>query len=583
MIEPFDSHAHQSNDLKKGPESRPDGYDILIVEDDPDDAVLLIEELRRAGLELGRHRRVDDPESFRSALDERSWHLVLSDHRLPHFSPEQALRILSELDLDTPVIVISGVVSEEVASEIMDLGASDFLRKDDLARLVPAIRREIRVADNRRLARRSERDRLRTRRHLTMLHDVDRAILQPGSTDETITSVLELLARFLESDRTLFVRIDPMVVSRSTIVADIERGSEGEFVRRTPSSEPFDVSDLMALLDKKRSARLSEPISSLPILATFLHGEESNQEAEITTVRGDDRLLGFLLSIGEIGDEIGEDRRMILLDVANQLGLAIERHLLQRRIERHAADLEQRVADRTRELEQANKELETFTHSISHDLREPLRTIRSFVELLADDLDRGRDDDIEHYVERIKKASRKMDLLVRDLIAYSQIRSIALQIWPVDLQASVERLTRQKADAIVRTGAAVEVIRPLPRVTADQNLVDTVLGALLDNGLLYAGMGRSPKITIRAETTPEAIRLRVDDDGPGIDPKYHERIFEIFERLETNESSEGNGIGLALVQKAMEQMGGSCGVDSDGSTGSSFWVEWPKRVGHADR
>jgi signal transduction histidine kinase len=243
--------------------------------------------------------------------------------------------------------------------------------------------------------------------------------------------------------------------------------------------------------------------------------------------------------------------------------------------------LEERVRARTKELEERNQELETFAYSISHDLRSPLRAMEGFSHALLDDYGDRLDATGREHAERVVAAARAMDRLIDDLLAYSQLTRTELDLAPLDL-GRVLKASLQPLDAEVRSrNARVTIGDSLPAVLGHGPTLTQVLANLLANGLKFVPPDRTPDVRVHAERRDGGgcVRLWVEDNGIGIAPEHHERIFRVFERLHRAADYPGTGIGLAIVRKAMERMGGSVGVESELGRGSRFWIELPRWEG----
>ena len=237
--------------------------------------------------------------------------------------------------------------------------------------------------------------------------------------------------------------------------------------------------------------------------------------------------------------------------------------------------LEERVIERTRQLEDINAELDAFGYSVSHDLRAPLRAMDGFATALLEDYGDALGDRGQNYAQRIADAARRMDLLIQDLLAYSRLSRGELRPEPLRL-ADVVREALQGLDADIRArSATVEVVEPLGRVAAHRETLRSVLTNLVSNGIKFVPPGVRPRVRIGSEARDGMERLWVEDNGIGIDPRYHATIFSVFERLHGVETYPGTGIGLAIVRRGTERMGGRAGVDSTPGAGARFWVELP--------
>jgi signal transduction histidine kinase len=243
------------------------------------------------------------------------------------------------------------------------------------------------------------------------------------------------------------------------------------------------------------------------------------------------------------------------------------------RVEESQAVLETKVRERTEELRERNDELETYAHSISHDLRAPLRAMHGFSQALLEDCAPQLDDVGKDYAERVVAGARRMDALIQDLLAYSRASRSDMELANVPLDDAVHDALAQVEGDVAATGGSVTVSPDLPTVRAHRVALVQSVANLLANGLKFMPKGRAPALRVRAERSNGVTRLWVEDNGIGIDPAHHERVFGVFERLHQSENYPGTGIGLAIVRKSVERMGGRVGVLSEPGAGSRFWIE----------
>jgi signal transduction histidine kinase len=168
-----------------------------------------------------------------------------------------------------------------------------------------------------------------------------------------------------------------------------------------------------------------------------------------------------------------------------------------------------------------------------------------------------------------------MDTIIQDLLGYSRLSRAEMQLVELSLDDMVSDVMMHHQAVIKQSGAIVSVQRPLPNVCADQTGLFQALSNLVSNSLKFTQPNQPPQISIRSEQSGRGVRLWVEDQGIGIDPRHHERIFQLFERLHSNADYPGTGIGLSLVRKAVTRMGGNCGVESAPNAGSRFWIDFP--------
>jgi PAS domain S-box-containing protein len=237
-------------------------------------------------------------------------------------------------------------------------------------------------------------------------------------------------------------------------------------------------------------------------------------------------------------------------------------------------ELERRVEERTASLSEAIKQLEEFSHTVSHDLRAPLRGILTYSTILLDDHGKALSAESASYVRRIADNAGRLDRMVTDVLAYSKAVRGEQPTAPVSLVDLVTALLTSLR-ALQPPGTQIEV-GPLFDVMAHAPSLSQAVENLLGNALKFVRAGVPPKIRIWSEVRGSRVRLWVEDNGIGIPPAHQGRIFAIFERVHAHLPYEGSGVGLAIVKKAVSRSGGEVGVESDGLNGSRFWIELPK-------
>lgn len=247
------------------------------------------------------------------------------------------------------------------------------------------------------------------------------------------------------------------------------------------------------------------------------------------------------------------------------------------RLRRLNAELERRVAERTAELQSKNSELETFTYSVSHDLKAPLRGIDGYSRLLQEEYADRLDTEGLHFLQSIRQAVEHMSLLIDDLLAYSRLERRNLAIHPVDPARLIQAILSEYAAEINRRKIQVEVNLPFTRVLHDNESLFQALHNLIENAIKFTRDTPQPRIEIGGQESPDAHILWVRDNGPGFEMRYHDRIFDIFQRLKRSEDFPGTGIGLAIVRKAMERVDGKAWAESAPGEGSAFFIQIPKR------
>ncbi len=244
----------------------------------------------------------------------------------------------------------------------------------------------------------------------------------------------------------------------------------------------------------------------------------------------------------------------------------------QKRLKTHAAELEAKVQERTVELRESVAELETFSYSLSHDMRAPLRTIQSYSEIVLEDFDAELPAEAAGHLKRVVAAANRMDRLIRDVLTLARTARSEFVVEPVDVEEVVRDVLQERSDIDV-PDASIEVVRPLDPVMAQPALLFQCIANYLDNAVKFVAPGVRPMVRIHSETTGDRVRLCVTDNGIGIDPEEQKKLFEIFKRLDSAKGYFGTGLGLAIVRRATKRMGGSPGVRSTPGLGSTFWIE----------
>lgn len=255
--------------------------------------------------------------------------------------------------------------------------------------------------------------------------------------------------------------------------------------------------------------------------------------------------------------------------VSRQLAAQNER-LQQEIAERIQA--ETKVIERTAQLVAANQELEAFSYSVSHDLRAPLRTIRGFAERLRADRSLGADESGRGCLNAIIETSARMGKLIEDLLLFASTGQGADRIVAVPLAPLLGHVISEFAERIAKAGARVEILEPLATPLGDATLIGQILTNLLDNALTYRCLSSTPAIRISAEFDGSDVVIQIADNGIGIEPEYHQKIFHAFQRLHGNEEYPGTGLGLAIVAKAARLMKADVSVESALGQGSIFSV-----------
>jgi len=290
-----------------------------------------------------------------------------------------------------------------------------------------------------------------------------------------------------------------------------------------------------------------------------------------------DRLKGYSLGAVDylflpVIPEVLKAKVTVFVELARQ----------KRLIQRQAENLALHNQEQTRQLEmiqklnedlqEANRELEAFSYTVSHDLRAPLRALKGYTDILLEDYGPKLEATAKEYLSNLERAVVRMDALTRDLLSYSRIVRQQIELEPVCVDAVCREVTAMNP-ALQPPNTEMVVPPDLLPVRAHPTLLGQCLANLLDNAAKFVAPGVTPRIHIRTEPRGDRVRIWVEDNGVGIEPAHHQKIFGIFERVGNLKTNQGTGIGLAIVARAAQRMGGICGVESSAGNGSRFWIE----------
>ena len=289
------------------------------------------------------------------------------------------------------------------------------------------------------------------------------------------------------------------------------------------------------------------------------------------------RITTPLRQVTEAAEAVAELRHVAPIEVNrdDEIGrLADSFNVMTERVEEARHDLERRVDDRTAELTAVNRELESFSYSVSHDLRAPLRAIVGFVQILEEDHGASLQPEARRSLDRIKANATRMGQLIDDLLTFARIGRTPLTRQRIDLN----HLARTVADeALAAAAHPVElVIEPLPPCVGEPVLLQQVLANLISNAVKFTARSAHPRITIGSTTNGETIYF-VRDNGAGFDERFADKLFGVFQRLHRTVEFEGTGVGLAIVQRIINRHGGRVWAEGRVNGGATFYFTVPPK------
>jgi len=498
---------------------------VLIVEDSDDDATMLLEELRRGGFEVV-HRRVQTAEAMRAALMEQPWDVIMSDYSMPTFTGPGALAVLKETGIDTPLIIASGTIGEETAVEALRAGAADFLVKDRLARLIPAIERETREAEDRRARRAAEAALAQEKaRKQFALEAAGVGIWELDIPSGTLywSGVLEQLHGL------------PVGAFEGTFDAFIER---------------IHADDRQRVLDG--------------ISESLRHQLNSRLEYRTTWPDGS---IHWIADVGRtIYSEAGEPVRAIGVGIDITPQKTLEEQF------RQAQKLEA---------------IGGLAAGVAHDFNNLLTIVGGYCELLTERL--AEDGEALKDLEQIRHATTSATALTRQLLAFSRRQILAPRLVDLndalsDSRKMLRRLVEENVQVDFRLADGLAPIHVDPGQIEQVllNLVINARDAMPDGGVVTIETNSAIVDETFARTHLEVqsgsyVLMAVSDTGGGMSPEVQARLFEPF--FTTKERGRGTGLGLATVYGIVKQSGGHIWVYSEVGIGTTFKVYWPVASG----
>jgi PAS domain S-box-containing protein len=406
---------------------------------------------------------------------------------------------------------------------------------------------------------------------LEALNRVARIVSGSLELDEVYDGFVAELRRLMPVDRTSITRIDE-ARENWTIV---RQWTTVEPTLRPGSWHPLEGSVFRELV------QTGKPLLESPIdpdgrwVESPLLRDEGMQSRIIVPLVVKDRVTGTVSVAALSPQAFSEADLDMVVPLAAQLALAIENVRLYEKEREYGALLEQRVTERTAELEDANQELEAFSYSVSHDLRAPLRAVDGFSRILLEDHASALDVDARRYLDLVRSSTQQMGRLIDELLAFSRLSRQELVRHPIQ-PASLARQALEQLEP-ERAGRSVEIeIEDLPEAKADTTLVRQVYANLLANALKFTRQSSPARIVVGSKVENGETVYFVRDNGVGFDMAYVGKLFGVFQRLHRSEDYEGTGVGLAIVQRIIHRHGGRAWAEGAVDQGATVFFTLPE-------
>ncbi len=508
---------------------------ILIVDDHESNVYLLEQMLRGAGYTAVTSTM--DPFAVLELHRLHRYSLILLDLQMPGLDGFQIMESLKEIEKGgyLPVLVQTGLPNHRL--QALKAGAKDFVSKPlDLAEVLARVHNMIEV---RLLHAEAER---RTEQAEKREEEIRASELNYRRLFETAQEGILIL----EAESGRVTDANPFLIKLLGLSSNEIIGHAFEKLR--PFQNTDSIQELRNLLEKDGYVRFE----NLPLETTS--GRKISVEF-VAHVYAAGKTKLIQCNIHDVTEQKDAQEEIL--------------HLNQ--------TLEQRVIDRTAELEDANKELQAFSYSVSHDLRAPLRHILGFVDLLKKKAGASLSEENQSYLTTIGDAAKRMGELIDNLLTFSRFGRASLQKTDVNLNELVAETLKDCQEETKRRNISWD-IHPLARVKADRALLRMVLTNLISNAVKFTGTRPEPKIEIGWAPNGENETVTfIRDNGAGFNPRYTEKLFGVFQRLHSREEFEGTGIGLANVQRIIHRHGGRVWAEGVVDGGATFYFSIPKK------
>ncbi len=434
-----------------------------------------------------------------------------------------ALQLVRQSGLDIPFIFISGIIGEDAAVQALTRGATDYVLKQNLSRLVPAVNRALFEADVKR-ERRKAAEELR-------------------ASEERFRTVVE----------------NSPIIIFSLGRDGVFKSSQGNGLKKL-GLRSGELVGKSIFEDCKCNPLLIQNFKKAIAGEVFIGFDEEKGfifETRWTPIKGKD---------GEVDRVIG-----VSVDITERRQAEIALHESENRLKQLNAELKNTIE----KLAVANKELESFSYSVAHDLRNPLRVISGFTDFLIEDYTERLDEEGRGYLEKIKNGIKRLNSIIDDMLVLSKISMQEIEIVNLDLSEMARLVINELSSANPNRKVAVSIQNGL-KVRADARLMSVTLGNLLGNAWKYTGKTEHPEIEFGAFEKDGARIFFVKDNGVGFDMRQVDKLFVPFQRLHSENEFKGTGVGLTIVERAISRLGGKIWAEGETGHGAvfNFTIGW---------
>lgn len=553
------------------------GCKILIVDDSDTDRLTYRRYLNQSEIDSCSILESDCGEVGLDLCLQHSPDVILLDYLLPDIDGLEFLQTLNTQTQPLPaVIMLTGQGNEQVAVEAMKMGAQDYLVKSRLGsgRLVQAVRLAL-------LQQRLQQRIARQQQQQQLMAKIALRISQARDLETILETTVKGARQLLSCDRTLVYRFESDM-SGKILAESVASGwsqSLGTAIEDTcfqeQGADRYLVGHKTVIADIHDSSLTPCHIELLEQFQV-----KANMVVPIllreTVAPGQSKLWGLFIAHHCRSPRPWQENELELLDdLSVQLAIAIQQSELVSTLEERATTLtavNHLLVKTTEALETRNRELDEFAYVASHDLKSPLRAIANLSNWLEEDLEGKISDENQQQLDLLRSRVHRMEGFIDGLLRYSRAGRQSIEAEPVNVHALVDEITTA---LVTPPEFRITATLEMPTLHTQKILLQQVLANLIGNAVKYHDRADG-QITITVEDRGEMVEFAIADDGPGIAPEFHQRIFGVFQTLNSRDTIESTGIGLSIVKKLVNQQGGAITVRSAEGEGSTFIFTWPK-------
>ncbi|MBI1223857.1 MAG: PAS domain-containing protein [Bacteroidetes bacterium] len=501
-----------------------DVYNVIIVEDVADEAFLLERVVKKDNPEF-KCTIVESFEDFKEKFLEMDWDAVISDYSFPEFNGLDVLKFVRERNQLIPFILVSGVIGEEHAVEIMKGGASDYVMKSSLIRLPVALRKEI----------------------------LDAEFKAKSLGDLALMKQLSLIAKHTTN---------PVVITNAE--NEIEWVNEA-FVK----AYEYTIEEVTG---KTSRSILDGPDTNSDTLDYIkeMVAKHVSFSTEVLNYSKSGNKKWVIVNIEPLWDENENIERYFSIHHDITEKKAYESQLLKLN-----NTLEISVKERTKELEDLNEDLKSFNHTLANNLQHPVSIIGRWVDVLVKNELLDLPEQVVSGLQEIKKHAEKASIEINQLLLYSSAAQKIVNKSKCEIQDLLTVMSRELFYAEGKEVQKIIIEEPLYPCYADSSMIYHVLKNLLSNAFKFSSKEDKPVVKISSRKLEDTIVYSVEDNGVGFDMRYYELLFNPFSRLHADSEFEGNGIGLSITKRFVERNGGELWAESEVGKGSVFSFSMP--------